>query len=228
MRAGRLLIVAGAALCACGVALALAVGAMASRAASPAPVSYSDNPNENCWVPAAHVDWARWEEINPDVVAWLEVPGAGISQPVVRERGDAVGFYLTHDVYGSWNLFGCPYVDVECKWPDGRAVYIMGHNISTPPAMFHELVDADLSDGAVLYLPDGSERHLPFLGREVVPGDSYAKRVAFSSAGEFGDWVDGIAGSSGGDVGQVVALCTCSYSVFPGNERTLAYFAVRR
>ena len=60
------------------------------------------------------VDWDYWLSVNPDIVAWVSVPGTEIDYPVVQASADDPTFYLDHDVYHGWNPYGCPYLDAGC------------------------------------------------------------------------------------------------------------------
>lgn len=44
------------------------------------------------------VDFNKLEEINPDVIAWIEIPGLEISYPVVQGRDN--DYYLHHLITG--------------------------------------------------------------------------------------------------------------------------------
>ena len=95
-RKGRGLIGAGTTIL---VALAVAFAAslmMASKAANPPPDPYGNAGSEG--VDGSTIDWDYWTHVNPDVVAWIEVPGTAISQPVVQASRDDPTYYLTHDV----------------------------------------------------------------------------------------------------------------------------------
>lgn len=128
--------------------------------------------------------------MNPDVVGWIEVPGTSISQPVVKAPGEDPTYYLSHDVYRERNFWGCPYVDAGCKagLSSWNAV-IFGHNISYPPAMFHELEGYRSGQFAaehaevVLHTPSCTRR-LAVAGADTVPGWEHAKRVEFAGAAQ--------------------------------------------
>ena len=53
------------------------------------------------------VDWEYWLSVNPDIVAWVSVPGTGIDYPVVQASAVDPTFYLDHDVYRGWNPYRC-------------------------------------------------------------------------------------------------------------------------
>ena len=88
---------------------------MSVRAASvePSPRSGAERtaPSEEAAFP--EVDWSYWQEVNPDVVGWVTVPGTGIDHPVVQASAEDPEFYLTHDVYRKRSVYGCPFLSVE-------------------------------------------------------------------------------------------------------------------
>ena len=67
------------------------------------------------------IDWNYWQSVNPDVIGWIEVPGTKIDSPIVQAHEDDPTFYLNHDVYGNWNVYGCPYLDAGCEAAGGLA-----------------------------------------------------------------------------------------------------------
>ena len=57
------------------------------------------------------VDWDYWQDINPDVIGWVTIPGTTVDSPILQAHGDAPGYYLKHDVYGNYNPAGAIYLD---------------------------------------------------------------------------------------------------------------------
>lgn len=233
-RKGRVLMAIGVAVLAalaCAVAVTLL---MAARAASPAPRPAGESPPaEGVGDREASVDWEYWQTVNPDVAAWVQIPGTEVSQPVVQAPKSDPLRYLTHDVYGEWNLFGCPYIDAGCpQGADSWNVVISGHNISTPPAMFHELeryhdpVFAREHSEVLLHTPQGT-RKLSVVGSKTMAGWEALKRVSFSSPDDYRAYREQVMGEldvrvrNAGPYGRMVMLCTCSYYSNPANERTL-------
>ena len=76
------------------------------------------------------VDWAYWQGVNPDVIGWITVPGTTINSPIVQAPTDDPDFYLSHDVYGNYNIYGAIYLDAECAEAglDSRNAVILGHH----------------------------------------------------------------------------------------------------
>ena len=54
------------------------------------------------------VDFAALQEINPDVVAWIRIPGV-LEYPVVR--GEDNSYYLNHTVQKTYNIAGSIFLD---------------------------------------------------------------------------------------------------------------------
>ena len=59
------------------------------------------------------VDWQYWRAVNPDLIAWVNVPGTAINYPILRGEKDDPSFYLHHDIYRNYSVFGVPYFDTS-------------------------------------------------------------------------------------------------------------------
>ena len=83
------------------------------------PTERKDGPNRN-------FD-ALWS-LNPDVVAWLSIPGTRIDYPVVQ--GPDNQYYLHHMITGEWNSAGSVFLDTQCN-PDFSDLcsIVYGHNM---------------------------------------------------------------------------------------------------
>ena len=103
------------------------------------------------------VDFAALQEINPDVVAWIRIPGV-LEYPVVR--GEDNSYYLNHTVQKTYNIAGSIFLDYrnERDFSDSKNI-IYGHNMKDG-SMFSNLkqyqdsVFRKNSDSAYLYLPE--------------------------------------------------------------------------
>lgn len=69
-----------------------------------------------------------WDSLPAEVVAWVEVPGTGINEPIVQATPDSPNAYLYKDVFGQ-GAYGTPYIDCDCSI-DSRFVMIYGHHMS--------------------------------------------------------------------------------------------------
>ena len=231
---GKVLLIVGSVVLAFLALLSAADCWMAGRAAwvSPSP---NGEMREEGVAEMVQVDWGYWKEVNPDMVAWIEVPGTQISQPVVQAQLSDPRYYLTHDIYGDWNLYGCPYIDAGCSHGvDSWNVVISGHNISLPPAMFHDLERYHDSSFARehaevrIHTPSGT-KSLAVVGASTVAGWEQLKRVQFDSLRDFNAYRNELLDEAevrleGRDEsGQLITLCSCSYYDNPVNERTLVF-----
>lgn len=70
------------------------------------------------------------EQVNPEIVGWLQVPGTDIDQPVVQTYNNSK--YMRLDYTGKYSFQGCYWVDYECRvgnrTTESRNTIIYGHN----------------------------------------------------------------------------------------------------
>ena len=70
------------------------------------------------------------EEVNREIVGWLQVPGTDINQPVVQTTNNSKYMRLNYE--GKYSFQGCHWVDYECKVgtreTQSRNTIIYGHN----------------------------------------------------------------------------------------------------
>ena len=70
------------------------------------------------------------EEVNREIVGWLQVPGTDINQPVVQTTNNSKYMRLNYE--GKYSFQGCYWVDYECKVgtreTQSRNTIIYGHN----------------------------------------------------------------------------------------------------
>lgn len=226
MRRGTAAIAAGALLIAAAAGIALWALSMGRAASAPDPCLGTDPAAAAAADDGFAVDWAAWREVNPDVCGWVRVPGTGVSQPVVAAPAEHPTFYLDHDVYGNWNVYGCPYLDAECEGGllGSRLALVSGHHMDDG-SMFSELSSYEDAGWAAehpwidLYAPgEGGttvhERRTVTCSRAVGAGEQ-AKRTSFKSGQELSAWLSEqaqagtrIADADGAE--RAVALATCS------------------
>lgn len=94
------------------------------------PASSSDDSSEEQadTVQYFSVDWAGLKAENPNVVAWLIVPGTQISYPVVQ--GSDNSYYLNHTYTGQVNKIGSAFMDAAANpnfQDDNTLIY--GHSV---------------------------------------------------------------------------------------------------
>ena len=75
------------------------------------------------------VDFSQLGEVNPDIYAWLEIPGTTINDPILQHPTEQL-FYNNHDIYGDYSIFGAVYSQSAYNSRDFDApmTLIYGHN----------------------------------------------------------------------------------------------------
>lgn len=78
--------------------------------------------------PRLSINFEGLRSMNPDIIGWIDIPGAGISYPLVQ--GDDNSYYLTHMSSGEYGIHGSIFMDVHNKpdFSDGNTL-IYGHNM---------------------------------------------------------------------------------------------------
>lgn len=99
-----------------------------------------------------------WEQ-NPDVYAWIQVPGTDVDYPILQSEEDN-GYYLTHTINGVEAIEGSIYTEnYNNKDFDDPHTVIYGHNMKNG-SMFrslHNYEDKSFFDEnkeILIYLPD--------------------------------------------------------------------------
>lgn len=133
------------------------------------------------------VDFASLQAINPDIVAWLRIPGV-LEYPVVRGKDNS--YYLNHTVQKTYNIAGSIFLDYrnERDFSDSKNI-IYGHNMKDG-SMFHVLrnyQDIDFFQEHTdmeIYLPDGRSLNYQITACEQVPADSEIYQIEKGNAEE--------------------------------------------
>ena len=126
------------------------------------------------------MDFASLQAINPDIVAWLRIPGV-LEYPVVRGKDNS--YYLNHTVQKTYNIAGSIFLDYrnERDFSDSKNI-IYGHNMKDG-SMFHVLrnyQDIDFFQEHTdmeIYLPDGRTLNYQIIACEQVPADSEVYQI---------------------------------------------------
>ena len=181
------------------------------------------------------VDWAYWQGVSPDVIGWITVPGTTINSPIVQAPTDDPDFYLSHDVYGNYNVYGAIYLDAECVEAglDSRNAVILGHhsgNLEAAPfGVIQEYADETFAAGHATILLQTPEWKRAYEVRfaQIVNGLEPSKRTVFHNNEDFRMWYDAMRMDASMTLDgtmepeQAVSLVSCSYYVHPENERTV-------
>ena len=173
-----------------------------------------------------------WDSLPSEVVAWIEVPGTSIDEPIVQATLDAPNAYLYTDALGQ-GAYGTPFIDCECAL-DSPFVMVYGHHMSdgTVFADFAKFADRDYAkehEAIYVYTRSGNERHeLEVKAVDVVNANRETLRTSFGTDEERVAYLNGSVAKSdlvlGGDalIGEALwAFATCSYQT--SNSRTVVY-----
>ena len=181
------------------------------------------------------VDWEYWLSVNPDIAAWVSVPGTDIDYPVVQASAADPTFYLDHDVYRGWNPYGCPYLDAGCaeRGIDSPLALMLAHHMNDGSmfsafASYSDIGFAEAHSEILLQTPEGKMR-LSVIAADIVDSNTEYKRLDFAGTGDFDSWLGRLLAEADvvldGDARaeSVKAFCTCSYGRWNGHERTIVY-----
>lgn len=167
------------------------------------------------------IDWASLPD---EVIAWVEVPGTNIDEPIVQASPDAPNDYLYADALGQ-GTYGTPYIDCECSL-DSRLVMVYGHHMSDGSvfAGFASFIDEQYArehNEIIVYRREGCTLHLDPVAVDVV--NASRENLVIDQEADFKEMIaeaDLIIFDPMED-GQLFAFTTCSYQT--RNSRTVVY-----
>lgn len=165
-----------------------------------------------------------WNSLPEEVVAWIEVPGTSIDEPIVQATPDAPNAYLYRDVFDQ-GAYGTPYIDCDCSI-DSRLVMVYGHHMSdgTAFAEFADFVDEGFArehSRIIVYKRSGEALELEVCAVDIV--NASRERLVISQEESF-EKIVGAADlhlSDPAEAEQLFAFTTCSYQTW--NSRTIIY-----
>lgn len=178
---------------------------------------------------------------NDEVVGWVTVSGTGIDYPVVQPSADKpADYYLSHDLWGSRNPAGCPFLDTRSS-PLGQHLLIYAHRMGVPGSMFNDIARADIpstfsSLGDLTWRSaDGSRRvFAPMCALRVDKRFSPIQVFSWPQSAELRAWLSDMVGKAACKSGvcqdicrsaqEVITLATCTSAADP-DARTLVLFA---
>lgn len=84
------------------------------------------------------VDFQTYWDVNPEVVAYVEVPDTDVSYPILR-RADDAAYYADHQIDGTQGLPGSIYIEpINSETFTDTNTIVYGHNMKNG-SMFHSL-----------------------------------------------------------------------------------------
>lgn len=182
------------------------------------------------------VDWDYWQDINPDVIGWVTIPGTTVDSPILQAHGDAPGYYLKHDVYGNYNPAGAIYLDADCEelGLSSRNAVILGHHFwndkkVAPMGTVADYKDENFAREHARVLIQTPTAKMTYEARfaQIVNGRERNKRIDFEGEADFRAWYGESRANAAmvldAETGpeQVISLVTCSYNIWVDNERTV-------
>lgn len=192
-----------------------------------------EEPEEDPYV--SPIDFEYWRGINPDVIAYIKVPGTNIDYPILYDAEDNLR-YLHESIDGEQTVHGSIYLD-QLASPDftGKNNLIYGHHMKDG-SMFKDVVKykdekyLKKHKTVYIYLPD-REIKLRAVAAFYGEADGSSRQVRFSSDEKFTAFVESRLSNAkskaklpaGGyeAVSQLFCLVTCSYEF--NNARTFLY-----
>lgn len=180
------------------------------------------------------VDWAGLLAANPDVQAWVCVPGMRIDCPVVQASPEDPHRYLDWDIWGNRSYYGCPYVD--CALSDKGGIdstfpVVYGHSLINGLMFsdFQKYSDPQFAEThrTVLLSTPEADIRLRVIAANVVDADTETIEVGFDDPEALTGYLEGKLAESEvvlerpDRIGQAWCFVTCSYQT--DNSRTLVY-----
>lgn len=116
----------------------------------------------------ANYNLAQFYAANPDFYGYLEIPGTGISTPVVQGKDNSK--YLKRNFFGESTKYGCPFVNYKNTYAAlDYNTSIFGHNMEYDNLVFGELEKYRKIDGF---------KKAPLIHLETMYADYYFKVYA--------------------------------------------------
>lgn len=173
-----------------------------------------------------------WDSLPKEIVAWVEVPGTNIDEPIAQADPSYPNQYLYVDALGQ-GAYGTPYIDCDCS-VDSPFVIVYGHHMSDGRvfADFSNFIDRGYAeDHKTIYVytrADNVRHELEVCAVDVVNAYRELIQTRFNDDEERANYLqrtlmnsdlvmDGFEFS-----GETVwAFATCSYQT--SNSRTVVY-----
>jgi len=167
-----------------------------------------------------------WDELPDEVVAWVEVPGTSIDEPIAQASSDAPNAYLYKDAMGQGS-YGTPYIDCECTLESPFAI-VYGHHMSDGSAFadFASFIDEGYArehSEVIVYRRDAETLHLKPVAVDVV--NASREKLVLDQDMKPNERIANadLILETPPDDSQIVAFVTCSYQTW--NSRTVVMAA---
>lgn len=176
-------------------------------------------------------DFSRLQEVNPDTVGWIFIPGTKINYPIVQTIDNDK--YLHTGFNGEDNVAGTLFLDCESEadWT-GKNNIIYGHNMKNG-TMFRDLIqfkDKDFFESHKYFqiYTSGRVINLKAISCYYGKADADIRKTEFNSQEEYEEFVKGLvekcsyAEMPDKPVKSIYTLITCSYEVYDARTYLIA------
>ena len=170
---------------------------------------------------ALTLDWDKLLSINSDVIAWIKIPGTGISQPVLKGQSNET--YLRHNIYGKYTRNGSVFVAQNNENPfEDLNTIIYGHNLGGGKMFSNLKKYKNLNfwknnKYVYIFFPDGTVKtyeiisfHTEDDADEHIYGTYYTKFSEFMPYIEEDNIYSGKTSYNFNNVDRVITLSTCT------------------
>jgi len=104
------------------------------------------SPDEPEFLAVNPINFDELTDLNPDLYAWLEIPGTAIDNPVAQSTDNDQNYYLHHNYLGNYEFAGTIYSQRHnTRYFIDRVTVLYGHNMlnGTMFADLHKFSDKD-------------------------------------------------------------------------------------
>lgn len=198
------------------------------EAERPVPVTINDVETLRTTAPA--IDFEALQAQNPDIVAWIQIPGTQINYPIVQAKDNS--YYLHRDVERKKSSSGAIFLDYA-DHSDFSSLHnvIYGHHMKNG-SMFKDIsrykdqAYLDRHAEILLYTPKRTI-HLKALAAVCTSPDAIRRKTDFESGEEFSSYIQQMIKKAKasrpieGTLSRLYSFVTCSYEF--ENARTILY-----
>ena len=179
------------------------------------------------------IDFTAAQAENPDVYAWIWIPGTNVDYPILRSESEDDAYYLNHTIDGLEGLPGTIYTEkYNAKDFTDPVTVIYGHNMKNGSmfADLHKYEDRSFFDAnpyIYIYLPNRTLKYhifsaTPFDDRYILGSYNFSSKI------DFEEYLDELRSTINGNVNMdvmvlpqtgILTLSTCIAD--SANERFL-------
>ncbi len=170
------------------------------------------------------IDFEGLKQINPDVIAWIKIPGTNVDYPILQSQEEADDYYLNRTLEKQEGLPGSIYVEKYDSPDFSDAVSVIyGHTLHDG-TMFSELKKYREKDFfeknpyVYIYLPDGTRKKFQIFAAVAFDDRYLIMSYAFTYDKDFDQYITDLKSCIDGNVNEdinvefgdtVITLSTC-------------------